>query len=106
MSKRQTTRWLFSRRYDNARIRAGIVYNSTRKYLKTPRDLIRLQFEMDGEEIADWYMMPSEALALSLSLLSVIEKVACDAESNRQKKGRLHYIARVIRDSQEIGTTR
>ena len=101
MSKRQRTRWLFSRRYDNARIRAGIVYNST--YLKTPRDLIRLQFEMDGEQIADWYMMPNEALFLSLSLLSVIEKVAYEAEMNRQKRGRLNYIERVIRASQKTG---
>lgn len=97
--KRQTTRWFFSRKYGNARTRAGIVYNAAGA--RTPRDIIRLQFDMDGEQLADWYMMPNEALALSLALLSVIEKVAHEAEGNRQKKGRLNYIARVIKDSQK-----
>ncbi len=98
MSKRQTTRWVFSRNYDNARIRAGIVHNAAGA--RTPRDVIRLQFEMDGEELADWYMMPNEALSLGLGLIAVIEKVAFDAELTRQKKGRLNYISRVIKDSQ------
>jgi hypothetical protein len=101
VSKRQTTRWLFSRRFSNAVIRAGIVHNAAGA--RTPRDVVRLLFMMDGEELADWYMMPNEALALGLGLFAVIEKIAFDAELTRQKKGRLTYISRVIRASQKTG---
>ena len=102
--KAQTTRWRFIRSYDNARIRCGIVRNPSRKKLKTPRDVVRLNFVVHGEEIADWCMAENEALALSRALLQVVDELAHERELKRQRRIGRDYIGSVVRRASQKDT--